>query len=142
VQRLQGLADVLYAGPPGVPRCLLRALLQHQARCRLHVFTFALDSLHLPQTDPNELTLVTAPCLHSIWRRWLLERDVRHDARDVIHAREIRGELRRRLMEGNASNEQDDEYMAVFRRVLPKRAGGAAKWYDDWQSWPLAETTS
>ncbi|KAK3296407.1 uncharacterized protein B0H64DRAFT_169614 [Chaetomium fimeti] len=67
LQMLQGLGDLLYAGESQVPPCLLQALLQFRPRCRLHVFTFTLRSLLLPETDPNELALVTAPCLYSIW---------------------------------------------------------------------------
>lgn len=67
VQQLQFLSDFLHAGPGSFPPCLLEALLQYQPRCRLHVFTFRLRSLHLPETDPDELALATAPCLHSIW---------------------------------------------------------------------------
>ncbi|KAK4105066.1 hypothetical protein N658DRAFT_399760, partial [Parathielavia hyrcaniae] len=67
VQQLQFLSDFLYAGPGSFPPCLLEALLQYQPRCQLHVFNFRLRSLHLPETDPDELALATAPCLHSIW---------------------------------------------------------------------------
>ncbi|KAK4121751.1 hypothetical protein N657DRAFT_576971, partial [Parathielavia appendiculata] len=67
VQRLQGLRDVLYAVPSQLPPCLLHALLQYQPRCRLRVYTFRLRSLHLSETDPEELALLTAPCLYGIW---------------------------------------------------------------------------
>ncbi|EAQ84820.1 hypothetical protein CHGG_08834 [Chaetomium globosum CBS 148.51] len=67
VQILPGLGDVLYANRHRVPPCLLQALRQYRPRCRLHVFSFRLRSLRLPETDPDELALVTAPCLYSIW---------------------------------------------------------------------------
>ncbi|KAH6617136.1 hypothetical protein F5144DRAFT_498249 [Chaetomium tenue] len=67
VQLLPGLGDVLYANRHRVPPCLLQALLQYRPRCRLHVFSFRLHSLRFPETDPDELAPVTAPCLYSIW---------------------------------------------------------------------------
>lgn len=70
VQNLPALADVLYACSDQFPLCLLQVLLQHHPRCRLHHFTFQLHTLHLPATDSQELALVTAPCLYSIWMQY------------------------------------------------------------------------
>ena len=67
VQLLPRLHDVLYSGLPQLPPGLLPALLRYQPRCRLHVFTLAPRSLHLTNTDPDELALVTAPCLYGLW---------------------------------------------------------------------------
>ncbi|KAL2127949.1 hypothetical protein VTI74DRAFT_9939 [Chaetomium olivicolor] len=81
VQMLPRLDDVLYSGIPQLPPYLLRALLQYQPRCRLHVFTFGPRSLHLTKTDPDELALVTVPCLYSIWM-WYYNESLDYGAPD------------------------------------------------------------
>lgn len=95
VRILHGLDDVLYASPDRMPPCLLRALLQYQPRCRLHVFTFTLRSLHLSETDPDELALMTAPCLYSIWM-WYYDTDgLDDDGEPAYHAEAIDTMVRR-----------------------------------------------
>jgi hypothetical protein len=89
VQILQGLGDVLYASPDQVPPCFLQALLQYQPRCRLHVFTFTLRSLGLPETDPGELALMTAPCLYSIWMWYYNTYGFDDDGEPAYHAEAI-----------------------------------------------------
>ncbi|KAH6839491.1 hypothetical protein B0I37DRAFT_386584 [Chaetomium sp. MPI-CAGE-AT-0009] len=89
VQMLQGLGDVLYAVRSPMPPCLLQSLLQYQPRCRLHVFTLTLRSLQLPETDRDELALVTAPCLYSVWM-WYSETDgLDADGEPSYHAEAI-----------------------------------------------------
>ncbi|KAL2015456.1 hypothetical protein VTK56DRAFT_5400 [Thermocarpiscus australiensis] len=89
VQILQGLGDVLYSGPSQVPPCLLQALLQCQPRCRLHVFTFTLRSLHLSEPDPDKLALVTAPCLYSIWMWYCDTNGLGADGQPGYHAEAV-----------------------------------------------------
>ncbi|KAK4121752.1 hypothetical protein N657DRAFT_576927 [Parathielavia appendiculata] len=83
------------------------------------------------------------PYVIALGRRWLLERDVRDDARHVIHAREFDRERRLRLLRLKKfqGNQWFSRYMRLFRRIWPERPGVSANWYDDWHSWSLAETT-
>ncbi|OIW22534.1 hypothetical protein CONLIGDRAFT_697526 [Coniochaeta ligniaria NRRL 30616] len=71
------------------------------------------------------------PYLAVLSSRWLLERDLRDDARDVVHAR---------VTHERAPGQNNDPswYMPIFRRIWPETPGGSADWRHDWRSMPLA----
>jgi len=57
--------------PNQVPTCVLAALHEHRSLARLHVRTFSIRSLYqeareLNGIDPDELILITSPCLYGI----------------------------------------------------------------------------
>ncbi|KAK4102550.1 hypothetical protein N658DRAFT_485340 [Parathielavia hyrcaniae] len=97
-----------------------------------------------PQRDPGSPLRSggLSPFVLALGRRWLLERDVRDDARHVVHAREIDGERRLRLKGSDLRQNSywGASYMSIFRRIWPEGPDASANWYDDWRSWPLAET--
>lgn len=66
MKQMRGLADIFYACPMQFPPRLLQTLHEHIPRCRLHHYTFSLRTLYRESLDPNEMALVTSPCLHSI----------------------------------------------------------------------------
>lgn len=73
ISSLRRLTHLIYACNNQVPPCLLQALHRHHPACRLTICTFRFRSLRESITDPNELALVTSPCLHSlsvkyVWR--------------------------------------------------------------------------
>ncbi len=66
-----GLKDLVYSQNHQLPRCVLDVLHEHHPRCRLHLRIFSLRSLyqdrdHQHGMDPDELALVSSPCLYSI----------------------------------------------------------------------------
>jgi hypothetical protein len=71
ISSLQYLTDLIYACDNQVPPCLLQALHRHHPACRLAIRTFRFRSLRASITDPNELALVTSPCLHSLSVRYV-----------------------------------------------------------------------
>ena len=71
ISSLQRLTDLIYACENQVPPCLLQALHRHHPACRLSIRTFRFRSLRESITDPNELALVTSPCLHSLSVRYV-----------------------------------------------------------------------
>jgi hypothetical protein len=71
ISSLSHLTDLTYGCDNQVPPCLLHALHRHHPTCRLDIRTFRLRSLREPITDPNELALVTSPCLHSLSVRYV-----------------------------------------------------------------------
>lgn len=75
-------------------------------------------------------------------RCWLLERDMRNDARQTIRAREVDTEDRlgwRDTLAKAGEIESSSHFMPIFRRIWPERPGVTTIWYEDWCSWPLAE---
>lgn len=79
------------------------------------------------------------PFLTAVKRTWLVERDVRDDARDVIHVRETKPWRRTSCLEIPRVEEQEKSprWMAIWRRVWPNETEGRV-WWDDWKSVPLA----
>lgn len=77
---------------------------------------------------------------------WVAERDVRDDARDVVHVRETHVGQRQRALkfhnvqkarEHKAREQRYYEYLfGLWRRVWPVEHEGR-DWWDDWQSYPL-----
>jgi hypothetical protein len=66
ISSLTVLSDLMYDCPNQFPPCLLRALHEYHAGCRLHLKKFQLFSLNNPQPDPHEVALGTSPCLYSL----------------------------------------------------------------------------
>lgn len=71
ISSLSHLMDLIYECKNQFPPCLLQALHRHHPACRLDIRTFRFRSLRKPNTDPNELALVTSPCLHSLSVRYI-----------------------------------------------------------------------
>ncbi|KAK4105065.1 hypothetical protein N658DRAFT_504576 [Parathielavia hyrcaniae] len=94
------------------------------------------------QSFPHRGTMMAVawglrPYVIALGRRWVLERDVRDDARHVIYAREIDKEARLRLIKSKfQGNKWYSRYMPIFGRIWP--GASSASWYDDWHSLPLA----
>lgn len=79
------------------------------------------------------------PFLAAVQRTWLVERDVRDDARDVLHVRETRPWVRTSCL-GIPRVEEEEKsprWMAIWRRIWPRETEGRV-WWDDWKSLPLA----
>ncbi|KAF3491176.1 uncharacterized protein GIQ15_00693 [Arthroderma uncinatum] len=72
ISRLPGLTDLIYNYIKLFPQCLLDVLHRKLPRCRLHIYTFCLESLYrFPDCpyniEPYEYTLATSPNLYSIF---------------------------------------------------------------------------
>ena len=65
-RQLFALSDMFYSCSDQFPPCLLRALHEVAPKCRLHVSTFKLRSLHDGILDRHEHELITSPCLYSV----------------------------------------------------------------------------
>lgn len=68
---LPALKDLEFKCTDQVPICIISTLHQRHPKCRLHVSGFDLRSMHQEgddqhDIDPDELALVTSPCLYSI----------------------------------------------------------------------------
>ncbi|PGH00303.1 hypothetical protein AJ80_09197 [Polytolypa hystricis UAMH7299] len=66
MRRLSALRDLVYACTNQFPPCLLAVLHEELPCCRLDMRSFALRSLDQEEMDPQELALVTSPCLHAV----------------------------------------------------------------------------
>lgn len=78
------------------------------------------------------------PFFAALDRRWVAERDVRDDARDVVHVRETHVDDRQYRLEGHRAAEAKRKHywFGIWRRVWPVEHEGR-DWWDDWQSYPL-----
>lgn len=78
------------------------------------------------------------PFLAALDRRWIAERDVRDDARDVVHVRETHVDDRQDRLKGHRAAEakMKQYWFGIWRRVWPIEHEGR-DWWDDWQSYPL-----
>lgn len=77
------------------------------------------------------------PYLTALNRRWLVERDVRDDARDVLHVRETNVNDREYILPKHVNMVNKDQYFfGLWRRVWPVEHEGK-DWWDDWQSFAL-----
>lgn len=89
-------------------------------------------------------TPVMWPFLVALRRRWLVERDVRDDARDVLHVTELDQESRLDCWRSQAEylKEQRKEYkfqdvFDMWQRVWPFEETASGQW-ETWSSLPLA----
>lgn len=133
-------------------RAIFRTICTTKASVYGHSAALALDRMLIqpegiwsfPHRNSTVPSLVLCPYEAALSRRWLLERDVRDDTREMIHAREV--DKQHRLEWPSCVCEQDRgyyrkmAYMPIFRRIWPERPGVSTNWYDDWHSWPLDET--
>lgn len=69
-------------------------------------------------------------------RRWVVERDVRDDARHVLHVRETYVDDRQYSMQSHRGRDKSLYWFGLWRRVWPVEHDGV-DWWDDWQSYPL-----
>lgn len=74
VQRLPALTDLIYRCYEQFPPLLLEALHRDKPQCRLHVQSYWLNTLDVPQTDCWEFELAKSPSLYSIMVRCPWER--------------------------------------------------------------------
>ncbi|KAJ4397791.1 hypothetical protein N0V93_002028 [Gnomoniopsis smithogilvyi] len=88
-------------------------------------------------------TPVLLPFLAALQSRWLVERDVRDDARDVLHVTELGRKSRLDHSSCQAKYLQDsrDEYLFkdlfdMWQRVWPCEEGASLPW-ESWKSLPL-----
>jgi hypothetical protein len=95
----------------------------------------------LMHSSHNRRINVMEPFLDEIAHWWRVERDVRDDRHDLIHA--VRdGPPPRRFVDDEFYHSPDVgdkvacETLAVFREIWPKKPQGS-HWSDDWESWPL-----
>ncbi|KAK3945227.1 hypothetical protein QBC46DRAFT_455453 [Diplogelasinospora grovesii] len=134
-------------------RAIFRTICAVQTRNYTHGVTTTIAPLERMKVQvaggksfPHRGTMVPvgndlSPYLAALGRQWLLERDVRDDARDVVHAREFNKKSRLRSM--NSGWAQDtSRYLPIFRRIWPEKPSGLADWRDDWWSWPLITETT
>lgn len=87
---------------------------------------------------------IMLPFIAALQRRWLIERDVRDDARDVLHVTEIGRESRVAHWSDQAEylKEQRKEYkfqdvFDMWQRVWPFEETASGQW-ETWSSLPLA----
>lgn len=62
------------------------------------------------------------PYLAALGRRWSLEREVRDDARDVVHVRDNGKESRLRSTNARRAD-KPCPYLPIFRRIWPRETG-------------------
>lgn len=102
--------------------------------------------LQAPAHEVPFTALQLKPFLDALRRRWLVERGFDHDARDVLHVREIEGKFRlehRDRLEiygtkhRTAPAEELEPFLSIWQRLWPSKGEGS-KWWEDWESWPLA----
>lgn len=81
--------------------------------------------------------------LRLLQRTWLVERDVRDDARHVWHARELRRaeRLKHEWHQEITSKLPAGIYWEVWQRLWPTGDQGLDKWWEHWESWPLDLTS-
>ncbi|KAJ4386835.1 hypothetical protein N0V93_009733 [Gnomoniopsis smithogilvyi] len=76
-------------------------------------------------------------------RRWIIERDVRDDSRNILHVREVdkddRIKAQAQSLEPGVGKTGDDYVREVWRRVWPTAdtAERLGDWWKQWESWPL-----
>lgn len=89
----------------------------------------------------NSPTGYVWPFLTAVQRTWLVERDVRDDARDVLHVHETKPWVRTSCLDIPRVEEEEKSprWMAIWRRIWPNETEGRV-WWDDWKSFPLALT--
>ncbi|ROW16492.1 hypothetical protein VPNG_02732 [Cytospora leucostoma] len=86
------------------------------------------------------------PFLDALRRRWLVERDFRLDAQDMLHVREVDLKFKSEHNESIAfydngpytgPDEELEPILSIWRRLWPSKGEGRP-WWEDWESWPLA----
>lgn len=99
---------------------------------RLELCAFGGDMF--PQTD----TMMLQRYLCALHRRWVVERDVRDDARDVLHVVEVdAGERRERFNVHCRIPAMRQRYvLQIWRREWPAKGEGSG-WWENWKSRPL-----
>lgn len=107
-----------------------------------------LEAFHGAQFQPagrwSPRNPIMRPFLAALQRRWLVERDVRDDARDVLHVTELGREFRlehwSRQAKYLAEKRKEYELQDVFdmwQRVWPGEETASGQW-ETWSSLPLA----
>lgn len=122
--------------------------LVHQAKMGLSGAVLPLERLELgtsygdrfPRSRGDPARGGLSPFLAALHRKWLVERDVRDDARDVIHVTELDREARlnnfddSRATHGAASSSK--HVFDIWQRVWPSEEEESS-WWENWKSLPL-----
>jgi hypothetical protein len=150
------LRDVLIntAVDETLARAIFRTICTAKARAHGDSAALALDRVVIEseggRSFPHPVAMTPPtwglrPYMTALGRRWLLERDVRDDARHMIRAQELDKKRRLRSVERFGEIRGSEyygymDYMPIFRRLWPERLDETVEWYDEWHSWPLEET--
>lgn len=98
----------------------------------------AVRGIMFPKADsitvPCDMLLL--PYLCALLRRWVVERDVREDARDVLHVVEVDAGERRELFDNSIPAEREWHISQLWGREWPAKGEGS-DWWEDWERRPL-----